>query len=121
MERMRFSSLEGIKIVAVVTFSFLKAACVSDDGAEDNGTEGVVVERAFTVSRNNQKYEVSGRVTSKRSRGTATFIRQAVCKDSLVQKRQRKKVKNDDVLSLRCLLRQYSQQKHLISIMHLAN
>lgn len=47
-ERMRFSSLERTKIVAVVTFSFLKAY-VSDDGTEDNGMEGVVVERAFTV------------------------------------------------------------------------
>lgn len=35
-------------MVAVVTLSFLKAY-VSDDGTEDNGMEGVVVERAFTV------------------------------------------------------------------------
>lgn len=48
LERMRFSSLEWIKIVVVVTFSFLEAY-VSDDGTEDNGMEGVVVERAFTV------------------------------------------------------------------------
>lgn len=82
-QRMRFSLLERIKIVAVVTLSFLKA-CVSDDGTEDNGTEGVVVERAFTVRPG---MEEQSKIWSERqSECKPTFIRQAVCKDLPVQK-----------------------------------